>query len=65
MIKKFRSALLVAGAVSLVSWVPSSASAGDYEICMLHNGCFFTVATDTSPGYWTCPEPPIYMDCVE
>lgn len=49
-------------ASSLLTVAP--ASADDYEQCMLHNGCFF-VTSDNSPGYWVCPEPPIYMECVE
>lgn len=50
-------------ASSLMTVAP--ASANDYEQCMLHAGCFFASGDGTSPGYWVCPEPPTYMECVE
>jgi hypothetical protein len=40
---------------------PTMASAED-EACLLRSGCFFT-NTDTG-GYWTCPGPQVYQDCV-
>lgn len=61
MLKKFMLAATLIGS-ALVPAAPVAAD--DYEACMLRNGCFFYTPSDGSPGYWVCPNPPEYMDCV-
>ncbi|MDO9588989.1 MAG: hypothetical protein Q8R45_12105 [Brevundimonas sp.] len=61
MLKKFMLAATVMAAI-LAPVAP--AAADDYEACMLRNGCFFYTPSDSSPGYWVCPNPPEQMECV-
>ncbi|MFN3557741.1 MAG: hypothetical protein ACK4UQ_00545 [Brevundimonas sp.] len=38
----------------------------EYEACLLLAGCIYVTegGGDTDPGYWTCPYPQIYMNCL-
>lgn len=56
--------IVLAAAFASAAFISGPVAADDDE-CILYSGCFFVSGGDSSPGYWVCPEPPIYMDCVE
>ncbi|QDH74578.1 hypothetical protein [Brevundimonas sp. M20] len=42
-----------------------TAVTNDYEACMLNAGCVFVSPSETSPGFWECPNPRLAMNCYE
>jgi hypothetical protein len=72
-----KTIMLSATALLLISAAPASTASrsdlvnmsrtqisGDYEACMLMNGCFWTDGDDSDPGFWTCSSSSVYMNCL-